>query len=381
MIHKNPWLSMPRRRRDVVNAYSGIMKTQSLKKITFSNGRLTIPKGYKSHLNLRETEEAIKYIKDFFQTNLAKELNLTRVSAPIVVLSRTGINDTLTGVEKPISFSVTNMNEKAEIVQSLAKWKRIALADYYFKYGEGLYTDMNAIRPDESLDNLHSIYVDQWDWERVIEKEERNLGLLKYIVRKIYKIIKETEKVVCQRYEQISSPFLPDEIYFIHSEELEEKYPNLSPQEREDAICREKEVVFIIGIGAKLKNGKPHDERAADYDDWSTETEEGKRGLNGDILVWYPLIDCAMELSSMGIRVDDESLLRQLKIKGELDKTNLYFHQKLLRGELPLTIGGGIGQSRLCMFFLRKAHIGEIQSSIWLDEMRTICKNNNIFLL
>lgn len=365
----------------MVNAYSWIMKTQSLKKITFSNGRLTLPEGYKSYLNLRETEEAIKYIKDFFQTNLAKELNLTRVSAPIVVLSRTGINDTLTGVEKPISFNVTNMNEKAEIVQSLAKWKRIALADYCFKYGEGLYTDMNAIRPDESLDNLHSIYVDQWDWERVIEKEERNLGLLKYIVRKIYKIIKETEKVVCQTYEQISSPFLPDEIYFIHSEDLEEKYPNLSPQEREDAICREKGAVFIIGIGAKLKNGKPHDERAADYDDWSTETEEGKRGLNGDILVWYPLINCAMELSSMGIRVDKKSLLKQLKIKGELDKVNLYFHQRLLRGELPLTIGGGIGQSRLCMFFLRKAHIGEIQSSIWLDEMKKICKDNNIFLL
>lgn len=357
------------------------MRIQNLKKITFSNGRLTLPEGYKSHLNLRETEEAIKYIKDFFQTNLAKELNLTRVSAPIVVLSRTGINDYLTGIEKPISFNITNMNEKAEIVQSLAKWKRIALADYYFKYGEGLYTDMNAIRPDESLDNLHSIYVDQWDWERVIEKEERNLGFLKYIVRKIYKIIKETEKVVCQRYEQISSTFLPDEICFIHSEELEEKYPNLSPQEREDAICREKGAVFIIGIGAKLKNGKPHDERAADYDDWSTETEEGKRGLNGDILVWYPLINCAMELSSMGIRVDKKSLLKQLKIKRELDKVNLYFHQRLLRGELPLTIGGGIGQSRLCMFFLRKAHIGEIQSSIWLDEMRTICKNNNIFLL
>jgi len=357
------------------------MRTQSLKKITFSNGRLTLPEGYKSHLNLGETEEAIKYIKDFFQTNLAKELNLTRVSAPIIVLSRTGINDYLTGIEKPISFNITNMNEKAEIVQSLAKWKRIALADYYFKYGEGLYTDMNAIRPDESLDNLHSIYVDQWDWEKVIKKEERNLKFLRYIVRKIYKVIRETEKEVCQRYKQIPGPFLPDKIHFIHSEDLEERYPNLSPQEREDAICGEKEAVFIIGIGAKLKSGKPHDARASDYDDWSTETEEGKRGLNGDILVWYPLINCAMELSSMGIRVDKKSLLKQLKIKGELDKVNLYFHQRLLRGELPLTIGGGIGQSRLCMFFLRKAHIGEIQSSIWLDEMKKICKNNNIFLL
>jgi len=357
------------------------MQIQSLKKITFSNGRLTLPEGYKSHLNLKETEEVIKYIKDFFQTNLAKELNLTRVSAPIVVLSRTGINDYLTGIEKPISFDITDMNEKAEIVQSLAKWKRMALADYGFKHGEGLYTDMNAIRPDESLDNLHSIYVDQWDWERVIKKKERNLEFLIYIVRKIYKVIRETAKEVCQTYKQIPEPSLPDEIHFIYSEELEEKYPSLSPQEREDAICREKGAVFIIGIGAKLKSGKPHDGRASDYDDWSTETVKGKRGLNGDILVWYPLIDCAMELSSMGIRVDEESLLRQLKIKGELDKTNLYFHQKLLRGELPLTIGGGMGQSRLCMFFLRKAHIGEVQSSIWPDEMKKICKNNNIFLL
>ncbi|MDO9576237.1 MAG: aspartate--ammonia ligase, partial [bacterium] len=332
-------------------------------------------------LNLKETDEVIKYIKYFFQTNLAKELNLTRVSAPIVVLSRTGINDYLTGIEKPISFDITDMNEKAEIVQSLAKWKRMALADYGFKHGEGLYTDMNAIRPDESLDNLHSIYVDQWDWERVIKKKERNLEFLRYIVRKIYKVIRETAKEVCQTYKQIPEPSLPDEIHFIYSEELEEKYPSLSPQEREDAICREKRAVFIIGIGAKLKSGKPHDGRASDYDDWSTETVKGKRGLNGDILVWYPLIDCAMELSSMGIRVDEESLLRQLKIKGELDKTNLYFHQKLLRGELPLTIGGGMGQSRLCMFFLRKAHIGEVQSSIWPDEMKKICKNNNIFLL
>ena len=357
------------------------MRTQRLTTITYSNKRLTLPKGYKSYLNLRETEEGIKYIKDFFQTKIVKELNLTRASAPIAILSSTGINDNLTGIEKPISFNIKDMNEKAEIVQSLAKWKRVALADYDFKHGEGLYTDMNAIRPDERLDNLHSIYVDQWDWERVIKKEERNLEFLKYIVRKIYKVIRATEKEVCQRYKQIPGPFLPDKIHLIHSEGLEERYPDLLPQEREDAICKEKGAVFIIGIGAKLKSGKPHDGRAADYDDWSTETGEGRKGLNGDILAWYPLLNCAFELSSMGIRVDKESLLRQLKIKGELNKANLYFHQRLLGGELPLTIGGGIGQSRLCMLFLRKAHIGEIQSSIWPDEMRKVCKTNNIFLL
>jgi aspartate--ammonia ligase len=373
MVDVSPWFSAV--------CLIEIMRTQSLQKMTFSNGRLTLPEGYKSYLNLKETEKAIKYIKVFFQTNLAKELNLTRISAPIVVLSRTGVNDTLTGIEKPISFDLTDMNEKAEIVQSLAKWKRIALADYDFKYGEGLYTDMNAIRPDESLDNLHSIYVDQWDWERVVKREERNLEFLGYVVRKIYKVIRETEKEVCQRYKQIPVPFLPEKIHFIHSEDLEERNPDFSPQEREDAICKEKGAVFIIGIGAKLKGGKPHDGRAADYDDWSTETEEGKKGLNGDILAWYPLLNCAMELSSMGIRVNKESLLRQLKIKRELNKVNLYFHQRLLQGELPLSIGGGIGQSRLCMFFLRKAHIGEVQSSIWPDEVRKVSRNNNVFLL
>ncbi len=357
------------------------METKGVKKITFSNGRLTIPDEYKSYLNLEEAEEAIKYIKDSFQTNLRRELNLKRVSAPIVVLSKTGINDNLTGVENPISFDVPAMNEKAEIVQSLAKWKRVALADYGFKYGEGLYTDMNAIRPDECLDNLHSIYVDQWDWERVIKKKERNLEFLKTIVSQIYKVMSEIEKEVCQRYKQIPGPIFPERIHFIHSEKLQEGFPNLSPREREDAICREKGAVFIIGIGAKLKDGNPHDARAADYDDWSTETARSKRGLNGDILVYYPLLNSAFELSSMGIRVDKESLMRQLKIKGELNKVNLYFHQRLIRGELPLTIGGGIGQSRLCMLYLRKAHIGEVQSSIWPDEMKKVCKNNNISLL
>lgn len=308
-------------------------------------------------------------------------MNLKRVSAPIVVLSRTGINDNLTGIENPISFNVTDIEERAEIVQSLAKWKRMALADYSFKCGEGLYTDMNAIRPDESLDNLHSIYVDQWDWERIITREERNLEFLKYIVQEIYEVMIETEKEVCQIYKQIPGPFLPEQIHFIHSEELEERLPGLTPREREDAICKEVGVVFIIGIGAKLKSGNPHDGWAADYDDWSTKIGKNKRGLNGDILIWYPLLNSAMELSSMGIRVDKESLLRQLKIKGELNKVNLYFHQRLLKGELPFAIGGGIGQSRLCMFFLRKAHIGGVQSSIWPDEMKKVCKNNNLFLL
>jgi len=357
------------------------MTVSEIKSKTFSNGKLTIPQGYGSHLDLRETESAIKYIKDFFQTNLAQELNLSRVSAPLFVLSGTGVNDHLNGVEKPVSFSVKDIEEKAEIVQSLAKWKRAALADYGFQHGEGLYTDMNAIRPDEYLDNLHSIYVDQWDWERIVTQEERNLDFLKHIVKKIYKVIKMTENKVCHKYPQISGHYLPDEIYFIHSEELEEKYPDLTPKERENAICKEKGAVFVIGIGAKLKNGEPHDGRAADYDDWSTPTGEKTRGLNGDIIVWYPLLHCAFELSSMGIRVDKDSLMQQLKIKGEEYKVKLHFHQRLLRQELPLTIGGGIGQSRLCMLFLRKAHIGEVQASIWHEEIREYCQKNNIFLL
>lgn len=347
----------------------------------FSNGKLEIPKEYNSHLNLRETEKGIKFIKDFFQTHLAEELNFTRVSAPLFVLSRTGMNDHLNGVEKPISFAIKDINDKAEIVQSLAKWKRAALADYGFGPGEGLYTDMNAIRPDEYLDNLHSIYVDQWDWERIVSKEERNLGFLKYIVRKIYNVIKMTENEVCHKYNEILASCLPEEIHFVHSEELEEKYPDLTPREREHAICKEMGAVFVIGIGANLKNGEPHDGRAADYDDWITPTGENTKGLNGDIIVWYPLLDCALELSSMGIRVDQESLMKQLEIKDELYKKDLEFHKRLLCGELPLTIGGGIGQSRLCMFFLRKAHVGEVQSSIWHTEIREVCKENNIFLL
>ncbi|MBN2031361.1 aspartate--ammonia ligase [bacterium] len=340
-----------------------------------------IPVGYKTDLNLKETEEAIKYIKGVFQSNFAKALNLQRVSAPIMVLSETGINDHLSGVEKPITFSIKDIQKQAEIVQSLAKWKRMALRDYGFKKGEGLYTDMNALRPDESLDNLHSIYVDQWDWERVIDKKERNITFLKMIVREIYAVIREKEREICETYPQIPAPYLPEDITFIHSEDLESQYPDLTPRERENAICQEKGAVFIIGLGSPLRNGKPHDGRAADYDDWTTENEEGQKGLNGDILVWYPLLDRAFELSSMGIRVDPEALLKQLEIKREQYKKNLYFHNQLLQGRLPLCIGGGIGQSRLCMFYLRKAHIGEVQCSIWSDRVREVCEAHQIFLL
>lgn len=342
---------------------------------------LNIPKEYSPSLGLRETEKAIKFIKGNFQDRLAEELNLTRVSAPILVLRKTGINDYLTGKEKPIRFKVLNMNEEAEIVQALTKWKRVAIADYGFSQGEGLYTDMNAIRPDEILDNLHSVYVDQWDWERIVSKDERNLNFLKFIVTKIYKVIREMEKLICERFEELRAPLLPEEIHFIHSEDLLEVYPDLSPDEREDEICRKKGAVFVIGVGAELKDGKPHDERAADYDDWTTETGKGRRGLNGDILVWYPLLQCAFELSSMGIRVDKDSLLEQLEIKGEQDNVGLYFHRRLLQEELPLTIGGGIGQSRLCMLYLKKAHIGEVQSSVWPDDMINKCKESKIFLL
>lgn len=342
---------------------------------------LVIPQGYYSSLDIRKTEIAIKFIKSTFQDKLAEELNLARISAPILVLSKTGINDYLTGRERPIKFNISNMNEEAEIVQSLAKWKRVALADYEFSHGEGLYTDMNAIRPDEILDNLHSVYVDQWDWERIISEEERNLDFLKHIVRKIYHVIKGMEKFICDQFKNLERPFLPEDIHFIHSEDLLEMYPKLSPEERENEICREKGAAFVIGIGAELRDGKPHDLRAADYDDWSTETKNGKRGLNGDILIWYPMLQCAFELSSMGIRVDKDSLLKQLEIKGEQENLGLYFHRRLLKEELPLTIGGGIGQSRLCMLFLRKAHIGEVQSSVWPDEMLKRCRESKIYLL
>jgi len=342
---------------------------------------LFFPDAYRPLLCPKETEKAIRLIKTFFQTNLAFELNLIRVTAPLFVQAGTGINDDLNGIEKPISFCVPAMQgARAEIVQSLAKWKRMALADLQFQPGEGLYTDMNAIRPDEMLDNTHSLYVDQWDWERVITREERTSAFLKSIVRRIYDVIRRTEKYVSHNYPGIR-PTLPDDIAFFHAEELEAAYPDLTPKEREDRVCREHGAVFIIGIGAKLRNGTPHDGRAPDYDDWSTPTSNGCRGLNGDILVLYPMFDRALELSSMGIRVDAESLVRQLEAAGCEGRRDLLFHRRLPAGELPLSIGGGIGQSRLCMFYLRKAHIGEIQASLWPDDMMKSCRERNIFLL
>jgi len=342
---------------------------------------ITIPAGYEPLLSPKETEKAIRLIKEFFQTNLAFELNLIRVTAPLFVEGGTGINDDLNGIEQPVSFPVRSMNGvRAEIVQSLAKWKRMALADLGFAPGEGLYTDMNAIRPDETLDATHSLYVDQWDWERVMAPDERRLEFLKEIVRRIYDVIHRTEKYVSYTYPAIA-PRLPESLTFVHSEELEERYPNLAPRERENAFCREHGAAFVIGIGAKLKSGERHDGRAADYDDWSTPTGNGRQGLNGDILVHSAVFDRAFELSSMGIRVDPPALTRQLELTGQTARRELYFHKRLLAGELPQTIGGGIGQSRLCMLYLRKAHIGEIQASLWPQAMKEECRQKGVFLL
>ena len=335
---------------------------------------LYIPKGYTNLLgNVENTEKAIKAVKDMFQDNLSAQLALLRVTAPMVVLSGTGLNDDLNGVERPVNFPIKDMNEqRAEVVHSLAKWKRIKLAQMNVQPGRGIYTDMNALRPDEELDNIHSIYVDQWDWERVITKEQRSLDYLKKIVRRIYEAIKVTENKLYVEFPQIE-PMLPEDIFFIHSEDLLKMYPEMSSKERENAIVKEHKAVFIIGIGGKLSNGESHDGRAADYDDWSTLNEDGYEGLNGDLLLWNPVLESAFEVSSMGIRVDEEALERQLALKGEEWKSELLYHRMLLGGELPYTIGGGIGQSRLCMYLLRKAHIGEIQSSIWPEEMRAMC--------
>jgi aspartate--ammonia ligase len=342
---------------------------------------LTIPESYTSLLDRRETERAIRQIKEFFQVNLAFELNLIRVTAPIFVQAGTGINDNLNGVERPVSFPVKALAEaRAEIVQSLAKWKRLCLADLDLEPGEGIYTDMNAIRPDEGLDNLHSLYVDQWDWEQVITAEQRDLDYLKTAVRRIYDVVQRTEKYVSHLYPAIE-PVLPETITFMHSEDLLARYPDKDPKAREEAACREYGAVFLIGIGAELSDGRPHDGRAPDYDDWSTPTRNGCRGLNGDILLHYPVLDCAYELSSMGIRVDAETLRRQLSMSDNDDRRELYFHRRLLDGELPLSIGGGIGQSRLCMFYLRKAHIGEIQASLWPPAMIATCGEHGIDLL
>lgn len=342
---------------------------------------LYIPKDYKSPLDLKQTEHAITIIKDSFQTFLSADLRLRRVTAPLFVLKGTGLNDDLNGIERPVTFPVRGMGDReVEVVHSLAKWKRMMLADYDIEPGYGIYTDMNAIRPDEDLDNTHSIYVDQWDWERHITVKERSLDYLKMVVTRIFEVMKRTEFVVYEKYPQIR-PVLPEEITFVHAEDLLQMYPNLSSKEREDAIVKKYGAVFIIGIGAKLSNGEPHDGRAPDYDDWSTPTVDGHEGLNGDILLWNPILRRAFEISSMGIRVDAEVLARQLKLRNEEHRAELMFHKRLLNDELPLSIGGGIGQSRLCMFFLRKAHIGEIQASIWPDDMREKCKLNNIFLV
>ena len=334
--------------------------------------KLIIPEGYKSPLDIRETEIAIKYVKDYFERELANQLNLTRVSAPLFVEPESGLNDTLNGVERPVSFGIKEQADReVEIVHSLAKWKRYALKRYGFHHGEGLYTDMNAIRRDEDTDNLHSIFVDQWDWEKIISKEERNFDTLKENVRRVYDALRYTEKYMSEKYGYIK-PILPDEIYFLTAQELEDMYPDKTPKERENEIVRLKGAVFLMQIGGDLASGKPHDGRAPDYDDWS---------LNGDILVYYPVLDMALELSSMGIRVDEEALVRQLATRGCPERADLPFQRALLDGKLPYTIGGGIGQSRICMFFLRKARVGEVQSSIWPKGVLEACEEKGVWLL
>ena len=337
--------------------------------------RVTIPTDYKATLSLQQTEIAIKKIKDFFLSSISTELRLRRVTAPLFVLKGLGMNDDLSGTERPVTFPVKDMdNAEAEVVHSLAKWKRVTLAEYEVKSGYGIITDMNAIRADEELDNLHSLYVDQWDWERVMDSDMRNIDYLKSIVSRIYNSILRTEYYICETYPQIE-PFLPENITFIHAEELLQRYPTLTPKEREDAICKECGAVFIIGIGCTLSNGEVHDHRAPDYDDYSTQPDDAEfAGLNGDLLVWYPILNRSIELSSMGIRVDSTALERQLAQSGKEDRKSFYFHRRLLEGTLPQSIGGGIGQSRLCMILLHKAHIGEVQSSIWPEDMRSLCK-------
>jgi len=328
------------------------------------------PKNYNPILDLQQTEMGIKQIKDFFEQSMSSELRLRRVTAPLFVKRGTGINDDLNGIEKAVSFPIKDMgNDYAEIVHSLAKWKRLTLADYSIGEGYGIYTDMNAIRADEELGNLHSLYVDQWDWERVMTHEERNLSFLKEIVTRIYAVLLRAEFFVYEMYSSIK-PILPKEITFIQAEELLQKYPGLSSKEREYRITEECGAVFIIGIGGILSNGLFHDGRSPDYDDWTSPSGEGFYGLNGDLIIWNPILECPMELSSMGIRVNQKVLLDQLRIANQEAKKDLYFHKRLLNNELPQTIGGGIGQSRLCMFYLRKAHIGEIQASVWPEQMR-----------
>lgn len=334
--------------------------------------QINIPQNYKSELNLYETQVAIKTVKDFFQGLLAERLHLLRVSAPLFVDPESGLNDNLNGIERPVTFDIKYQDgREAEIVQSLAKWKRFALKKYGFSAGEGLYTDMSAIRRDEESDNIHSIYVDQWDWEKVITKETRNLETLKETVRTVYKVLRKTEKFMAIHYDYIEE-ILPHDIFFITTAELEEMFPDYTPKEREYYITKAKGAVCIMQIGDVLENGEPHDGRAPDYDDWS---------MNADIVVYYPILDIALELSSMGIRVDKNSLLSQLDKAGCPERAKLPFHQAVINGELPLTIGGGIGQSRICMFFLRKAHIGEVQCSLWPDEVMQEAEKRGLQLL
>lgn len=342
---------------------------------------LYIPKNYKPLLSVKETEKAIILLKDFFQMSLSTELNLTRVTAPLFVRSGAGLNDDLNGVERPVKFPVKCMNEtQLEIVHSLAKWKRLKVTELGLSSGFGIYTDMNAIRADEDLDNLHSLYVDQWDWCMAIDSANRTVAYLKDIVKKIYRCLKRTEFFVYDRYELIK-PMLPEEITFVYAEDLQKEYPSLTPKERETEVCKKYGAVFIIGIGGKLSDGTIHDGRAPDYDDWITKNEDGRTGLNGDLLVWNSVLESAMELSSMGIRVSPESLRAQLEERNCMERAELEFHSKLLKGELTQTLGGGIGQSRLCMYFLRKAHVGEIQVSTWPEDMLAECTRNSIAIL
>ena len=333
--------------------------------------KTSIPKNYHDLLGLYDTQRAIGIIKTIFQEKLCAALHLKRVTAPLFVLNGSGLNDDLNGVERPVSFDVPCLDERAEVVHSLAKWKRYALQKYGFKPGEGLYTDMSAIRQDETTDNIHSIYVDQWDWEKIITRDERNLETLKENVRIVYKVLRKTEKYMSIHYDYIEE-ILPHDIFFVTTSELEEMFPDYSPKEREYYIAKAKGAVCIMQIGETLENGKPHDGRAPDYDDWS---------LNADIVVYYPVLDIALELSSMGIRVDKKALLDQLQKAGCPERAELPYHKAVINGELPLTIGGGIGQSRICMFFLRKAHIGEVQCSLWSDEVMEIAKENGLQLL
>lgn len=340
------------------------------------------PDTYTPLLDMKQTELGIKQIKEFFQQNLSSELRLRRVTAPLFVLKGTGLNDDLSGVERPVSFPIKDLGEQqAEVVHSLAKWKRVTLADYCIEPGYGIYTDMNAIRADEELGNLHSLYVDQWDWERVITPEQRTVDFLKGIVTRIYSAMRRTEYMVCEMYPQIT-PFLAHDVHFIHAQDLLEMYPGKSAKERENLITERYGSVFIIGIGGKLSDGKPHDLRAPDYDDYTTvDPKTGLSGLNGDLLIWNDVLKRAIEISSMGIRVDKAAMLKQLELAGKEERTRLYFHKRLLEGSLPLSIGGGIGQSRLCMLYLKKAHIGEIQASIWPEEMRKQCAEWGMLLI